>query len=244
MGVHMVRRSFRWANLAAICLVVAVASCNVVGQGTKLPEYYGVYISDGGDLVQLGPKTPVKDRNGLGGKFSIVVFDKAVGSGQLRPEKDITLNRRAYVRKVVERVLDAPGQNPPKKINVVNSDRFVTLAALVELRFKPVEGKPEMVIAVPVKEIERGLYTLSIGRVEYPVGVGIGDGAEKESPHRICLDEYVTTIDHQGQFSWGKYLALSQRASPFGLAGERRVNGRVVTESKLKPCADADNGNK
>lgn len=241
----MILSKWRWARAMGACLILAVPDQGAMGFfGTKLPEYYGVYISDRGGLIQLGPKTPTKDRNNLGGKLSIVVFDKAVGSGQLRPEKDITLHRRAYVRKIVERVVDVPDQNPPKKINVVNEGRFVTLDAQVELRFKPVDGKPEMVIAVPTKEIERGLYTLNIGGAKYPIGVGIGDTAEQDSPYRLCLDETVTTIDTQGQFSWEKWNALNRHASVGGIGGERRVNGRAVMESKLKPCSEADNGNK
>lgn len=199
--------------------------------GATLPEFYGVYVKDRGKLTELQPNLLETERRNFTPKLRVIVFDKVVDSGRMRPSDFIYLNKRAYVRWQIEQLVDEP-ESQPKKVIKKPAGWFITLAAKIQTRFKPVQGNQEMLIVVPAQALSAGLYSVRIGKRKYPIAVGLGDTAEKESTYNNCLDEYVKTIDTEGKFSWSKWNAISGA----GLTG-RRVNGHPVYESSFQLCS-------
>ena len=220
---------------ACVLLLVLLTYTNTASRAdAALPEFYGVYVKDRGKLIELGPTTLEKDRRNFSGSLNIIYF----GEPLMMP--GIELHRRAFVRSQIEYLVDKPEQKP-KEVSVKRVEDFLVLKEELRLRFKPVREQPGMVIAVPEQTLVPGLYTVIIlGGKEggaFPFAVGLDNTPEKDSPYNNCLDEYVTSIDPGGKFSWNKWFALTQCIDPFT---GRRVNGNLVLESSYKPCSVLD----
>ncbi|BBO18849.1 carboxypeptidase regulatory-like domain-containing protein [Candidatus Brocadia pituitae] len=204
---------------ACVLLIVLLIYTNTESKAAaSLPEFYGVYITDRGKLIELGPTTPEKDKRNFSGSLNIIYF----GEPPITP--GIELHRRAFVRSQIEYLVDKPEQKP-KEVRVKRVENFIVLNEKLHLRFKPVREQPGMVIAVPAQTLVPGLYAVTItGLAEvykFPFSVGLDNTSEKDSPYNNCLDEHIRKVN--------RYPSLESSYIPCSVLDQMVVDWRMAT---------------
>jgi hypothetical protein len=184
-----------------------------------LPEFYGSYAIAGGKTVSLDspndnlPKVEVPFgfrstaasvcRSGaaivsLTKRIPILELPRDVQflvflqpSGTLSPmlvARDMILDSAGFARNVQIKDCSQAHNAHDVKSAAMNAWGSVSLGQ-VEMRFKPVPGQPEMVIAVPANPLEPGIYSLGRGTLETPVVFAVAPLAQAEKSK--CVDAIV-----------------------------------------------------
>ena len=195
------------------------------------PEFHGIYILDNEELTELGKKTSEEKRRNFNKNLSIVIFDRTIDKTVKKLEDIIALKNRSFVRCEIDNVYNRKKGNRIKT-NIIQLHRY-KLDGKIDFRLKPIKGEPEMIVIMPVKPLESGLYSIIFDEKSFPFAVGIGDILEADSPLNNCVDLYYSSIDKNAlakSFSWGNFIDFTNRSE-----GET-TKGNIITESSYKPC--------
>lgn len=177
--------SYRFQSVAVtLTLTLSLFACS----GRSLPEYYGVYASDGEAYVRLREEVPREERLSFNGTMSFLFFDKSVATGIADYDEYIQLQRHSYVRYEVK-LLRSGGKTRVTGVRPVSNYQSVDATTL---RFRPVEDNPEMIEAVPQESLDPGQYMIRVGENHFPVSV-TGDTASRDGVPDYCVDRYVAS---------------------------------------------------
>ena len=142
---------------------------------TNIPEFYGIYALSNGNLTELTNHWKTKPE--LNNDVKFIFFDKAVS----RKMELLKIFKLIYIR---NHIYTATKDIEKKRTYTVikNKDR------MVEIRFKPVKGEPEMLYIVPKNSLESGIYVLTWGNFE---GYFVIDrkGLKKLRNGKDCFDK-------------------------------------------------------
>lgn len=198
-------RSNRMAYPAlAISVLLGLAACgggdrpevSLGADDTRVPvpPYYGLYAFDHGELVRLDgsaawERQTWNDRDDLSPQTNFVIFSRAVMTDSSGLSDMIQLRRVAHLRSDVS----ADGRVVPQQ------DRWDTpdLASYqVPLSYRPVAGRPDMVVAEPAQPLSPGLYALHLnGRsqdVTSRIGIRWPEVQQAQYMAANCVDRYPT----------------------------------------------------
>lgn len=201
-----------------------------------LPEFYGLYLSDGSGWQGLTAYTD--NPKPLEGELSILVYDKGVAAGSFDASTGIRLFRAVSIRYEVEEQLNKPGGVVNRLKLHRNGD--LRAATPVPMKTRPIRGNPEMVEFVPEEQLEPGAYLLyseagspSDGRPVIYVQMPPDNLLTMSYPY--CRDRYTQTVDNTKGFSWSAF----RRQVQGGLSGEAySKSGRVIMSEEFRPCDD------
>ena len=195
------------------------------------PEFHGIYVLDNEKLTELGNRTPEENRRNFNADLSIVIFDRAIDKTVKKLEDIISLKKRSFIRCECDSVYNRENGNRIQ-LNIIPLYRY-KLGKKIDFRLKPINDEPEMVVVVPSKPLEPGLYSLIFDEKDFPFAVGVGDILEAYSPLNNCIDLYYSSIDKD---ALGKSFNWSTFASQTYASKGKTSKGNSITESSYKPC--------
>jgi hypothetical protein len=187
------RALVRVLGLSGVALLVT--ACAGLNQPARLlPEEQGLYASSGEQLVRLNgsPEWETKtwsQRSNLGPRTDFVIYHPAVAllSGA-EIEGAIKLEQVSWVRSEVA----ADGSITPVQANSWATSRLE--AFRVPLDFQRVDLRRDMLVAIPARPLQPGLYSLQFRTAEgvYNTRVGIGWPTvnRKDYAAATCVDRY------------------------------------------------------
>lgn len=169
--------------VTAAGIIIALATTSAVAE-PPLPEFYGLYAIAEGKLYSLDTADPAlagraqslrlgrtEKEFAAGGGPSIPVpflpaslnFLVYVKGNALQAASQLSLRQLPFIRTMIINAND-PNWRRTYQVNTwVSTTEFVYAnvgASTIDLRFKPVRGQDEMVIAVPSTPLSPGLYRL------------------------------------------------------------------------------------
>lgn len=224
----------RWTRWTSGTLVVALGWL-CVAYAEPVPEFYGLYAVDAGDLHEI---KDVKDITmSLSPNVRFIYFHKAIASFG-GPE--VGTRRLSWLRNRTE--LDgnfggfdgSPPTNAKRKVTAVRAWGIYTREAqetIIALRSKPVSGQPEMIEYVPSEPFAQGAYELMFeesSKGRFYVGKLPSDDAIEQSEDCIDIE------------SWGTLSGLALRLLPCQGAGAGTGAGSsAAADSASGPTAKA-----
>jgi hypothetical protein len=194
-----------WCLMLSLILELTVFGqtvCAQTNEKTPKPEFYGVYAVQGNNLLGLtvswsthtAPKTPIRINMELPGHIDYMRNPDAVGlspdvkflfylENPITTAQKSSLQRWFFKRNVT--TWDTY-QHPPRREKSESANYWAAYER-IELLIKPVEGQPQMVLGVPSKPLEDGVYALDIESSLSFFSVGSVEAVRRT----MCFDEDV-----------------------------------------------------
>lgn len=189
-------------KMMVLVLPILVASCGSPGPTRQqlslgpsddhvaTPEYFGLYAVTSDGLVRLnGDKSwevsTWNDRNDLNGNVRFLVYSRWISMDAAPGDQAIVLQRVAHVRSI--RAADGTVTRKPDVWDAPNLPQY-----RIPLRFAPVEGHSDMLIAAPEGRLPPGLYQLSFHGPENwssRLGVAWPSVAAGQYDSKYCVDK-------------------------------------------------------
>lgn len=154
-----------------------------------LPESFGVYLRQDGELLRLdaGDRPEMKPS----GEF-VLYGHGGQGGGSSDPERGVELSREIFIRMKVELYAPDPDEEPTRLV-AEPSNRFEKVGGPIPLSIAPVEGKPGMFLIKPRNPIDPGFYALKVGNREFSFSFELN--SEEGIPDSQMVDQYVIKVD-------------------------------------------------
>lgn len=188
-------------KMMALSLPILLASCGSPGPTRQqlslgpsdasiaTPAYFGLYAVTSDGLVRLnGDKSwevrTWNDRNDLNGNVRFLVYSRWISMDAAPGDRAIVLQRVAHVRST--RAADGTVTRERDDWATTDLPQY-----RIPLRFAPVAGHSDMLIAAPATTLPPGLYSLSFHGPENwsaRVGVGWPGVAAGQYDSRYCVD--------------------------------------------------------
>ena len=158
------------------------------------PSFFGLYALAGNGLARLDgePSWEVAtwpERSNLPTDTAFVIFDPSVASGSAPLRELVQLRHVARVRNAV--VLSTATVRPLENDEWVAPD---LPPFRVALDFRPVDGRSDMIVAVPRTRLEAGLYELRLNQQAANTTGRLGVNWSGVDPNRYaatyCVDRY------------------------------------------------------
>ena len=196
------KRRIRMQLLPLILLLASCASpgparrqlsLGPTGDRITTPRYFGLYAVTSSGLVRLngGKKWEIQTwnrRNNLGSRVRFLVFSRWLSMDATPEDRAIVLERVAHVR--ATRTADGRIVRRPDIWASPNLPQY-----RIPLRYAPVRGHSDMLMAAPTAPLEPGLYSLSFHAPESfssRFGVAWPSVAVRQYDARYCVDKLPT----------------------------------------------------
>jgi len=212
----------------------------------RLPEFHGAYAIDGDRLTEL--KEDQQQLADVRGDAQFILYDPTVQQFALLMGK-LEIRRLSFVRnRVIGKGWDLEDTTvfrTLEKPNVQPLNRWVHVAtridrATIELRTKPVEGRSDMIQAVPVSHLPPGVYEFGLtkgqGRFSVAfaqVSAGLRDGSV------ASYDEFFPNVFAVG-LGEGEYRRTSFLDGQLGRTGGSAPPSPPSTVGSSVPTVSAD----
>jgi hypothetical protein len=162
-------------------------------QSSRLPDRYGIYAVQEGNIGRIDGDRSFQvetwdKRSGLDPQVTFIIFDPVIADRSLPLGERIRLRHVAHVRNEV---------TPTGAISPASKNNWVVAglpAFDLPLDFQPVEGRPDMVRAIPTRSLSSGLYALQLTKGGAATAGRFGvkwDVADKDQyASTYCVDRY------------------------------------------------------
>ena len=223
-----------------------------VSQAEPLPEFYGVYVVDGGQIHE--PKFYEANTKWIqvGPSARVIVFDKNIQF--VAGPESVRLNRMSFLRNRID--LDGGGfnavglsgqrpNNPRPKVEANNRwHPNATAGRDIELRSKPVPNQPEMLVFVPREPLPEGHYAVLVNKKaigSFRVGPEVDDKVLEASADCIDIESWATLSGRREQMlpcSGAKAGAAPASMTPEAKALDTRLTALLQKTAAAPSTAD------